>query len=72
LLLLVSLRALLPGLLHLLTHSLHDPLFQLPKNGPDGLRDLLLHGLVQGLSTTRRLFCPRYRGLLSVWWLFLL
>ena len=60
------------GLLHLLPHGLHDPLFQLPKNGPDGLRDLLLHCLVQGLPATRRLFCLRALRLRGLWRLFLL
>jgi hypothetical protein len=67
--LLAPLHLLWLGLLHLLPHGLHDPLFQLSKNGPDGLRDVLLHGLVQGLPGTRRLCCPRDVRLLSVWWL---
>jgi hypothetical protein len=66
------LRRLLPGLLHLLPHGLHDPLFQLPENGPDGLCDVLLQCLVQGLPGTRRLFCPRYLRVLSVRWHFVL
>ena len=72
LLLPVSLRPLLPGLLHLLAHGLHDPLFPLLKNGPDGLRDVLLQGRAPERLATRRLFCLRCLRLRGLWRLFLL
>src|SRR5438132_235653 len=53
-----------PALLHQ-RRGLRDPLAQLPKNGPEGLRDVLLQGLAQERPGTRRLFylrCLRLRG----------
>src|SRR5438067_8433402 len=54
LLLLLPSLSLGPALLNWL-RGLHDALSQLPKNGPKGLRNLLLQGLAREWPDTRRL-----------------
>src|SRR5438067_9114563 len=74
LLLLLPSLSLGPALLNWL-RGRHDPLSQLPHNGPKGLRNLLLQGLAREWPDTRRRFwlrCLRLRGALRGLWPLLL